>query len=68
MYIIPANGGDSRCPASDSIDARDKLVELGKDVELILYEDQGNAFLKIENIIDSEVKRVEFLAKMLEKE
>ena len=47
--------------------ARDKLVELGKDVEVILYEDQGNAFLKIENIMDSELKRVEFLAKSLEK-
>ena len=43
-------------------------MELGKDVELILYEDEGIAFLKIENIIDSELKRVEFLAKMLEKE
>ena len=59
-------GNDPRCPASDSIDARDKLVELGKDVELLLYEDEGHAFLKIENIIDSELKRVEFLAKVLE--
>ena len=58
-------GNDPRCPASDSIDARDKLVELGKDVELLLYEDEGHAFLKIENIIDSEMKRVEFLAKHL---
>jgi len=60
-------GNDPRCPASDSIDARDKLVELGKDVELLLYEDEGHAFLKIENVIDSELKRVEFLAKVLEK-
>jgi len=58
-------GNDPRCPASDSIDARDKLVELGKDVELLLYEDEGHAFLKIENVIDSEMKRVEFLAKYL---
>jgi hypothetical protein len=36
-----------RCPASDSLDARDKLVELGKDVELLLYEDEGHSFLKI---------------------
>lgn len=48
--------------------ARDKLVELGKDVELLLYKDEGHTFLKIENIIDSELKRVEFLAKVLEKE
>ena len=66
-YTISANGVDSRCPASDSIDARDKLVELGKDVELILYEDEGHDFLRIENIIDSELKRADFLAKVLGK-
>ncbi len=59
-------GKDPRCPASDSIDARDKLVELGKEVELLLYEDEGHAFLKIENVIDSEVRCVEFLAKVLD--
>ena len=60
-------GNDPRCPASDSIDARDKLVELEKEVELLLYEDEGHAFLDVENVIDSEVKRMEFLAKVLER-
>ncbi len=27
---------DPRCPASDSMDARDKLIELGKEVEFLL--------------------------------
>jgi dipeptidyl aminopeptidase/acylaminoacyl peptidase len=58
-------GNDPRCPASDSLDARDKLVELDKDVELLLYEEEGHFFLKIENVIDSEVKRVQFLEKVL---
>ena len=58
---------DPRCPASDSIDARDKLVELSKEVELLLYKDEGHAFLKMENILDAELKRMEFLAKALEK-
>lgn len=58
-------GNDPRCPASDSIDARDKLVELGKEVELLLYEEEGHSFLKMENVIDSEVRRVEFLARVL---
>lgn len=58
-------GNDPRCPASDSIDARDKLIEFGKEVELLLYEDEGHSFLKIENIIDSETKRIEFLEKVL---
>lgn len=57
---------DPRCPASDSLDARDKLVELGKEVELLIYKGEGHTFLSAENIIDSEEKRVEFLAKVLE--
>ncbi len=57
-------GNDPRCPVSDSIDAHDKLVELGKDVELLLYKDEGHSFLKIENVIDSELRCVEFLAKV----
>jgi dipeptidyl aminopeptidase/acylaminoacyl peptidase len=48
------------------MDARDKLVELGKEVEFLLYEDEGHEFLKIENVLDAELKRVEFLAKALE--
>lgn len=59
-------GNDPRCPAVDSLDARDKLVELGREVELLLYEDEGHAFLKIENVINSEVRRVEFLGRVLE--
>ena len=61
-------GIDPRCPAIDSIDARDKLVELGKEVDLLLYPDEGHSFLKIENILDSEIKRMKFLAKALENE
>ena len=57
---------DPRCPAVDSVDARDKLVELDKEVELLLYKDEGHSFLKIENLLDSEIRRVEFLAKVLE--
>jgi dipeptidyl aminopeptidase/acylaminoacyl peptidase len=56
---------DPRCPASDALDARDKLMELGKQVELFLYKGEGHSFLKIENVVDAEVKRVEFLKKVL---
>ncbi|CAG0968819.1 acylaminoacyl-peptidase [Anaerolineales bacterium] len=62
-----SGGNDPRCPASDSMEARDKLVELGKEVEFLLYEDEGHSFLKIENIIDSEEKCVTFLERSLEK-
>jgi dipeptidyl aminopeptidase/acylaminoacyl peptidase len=59
-------GNDPRCPAIDSMDTRDKLVALGKRVDFLLYEDEGHAFLKIENIIDSETKRAAFLASSLD--
>jgi len=57
---------DTRCPASDSLDARDKLVELGKEVELLIYKGEGHTFMNTKNIIDSEEKRVEFMARVLE--
>jgi dipeptidyl aminopeptidase/acylaminoacyl peptidase len=58
---------DPRCPAKDSIDARDKLLELGREVDFKMYENEGHTFLKLENVIDSEIRRVNFLAKYLEK-
>lgn len=61
-----SGANDPRCPASESLAARDRLLALGKEVELLLYPDEGHAFLKIENVIDHEVKRVEFLRKRLE--
>jgi dipeptidyl aminopeptidase/acylaminoacyl peptidase len=57
---------DPRCPASESLDARDKLVELEKEVQLLLYEEEGHSFLKVENVIDAECKRVEFLLRLFE--
>jgi len=58
-------GNDPRCPVSDSLQTRDKLVKLGKRVDFLLYEDEGHSFLKSENILDAESKRVEFLSKAL---
>jgi dipeptidyl aminopeptidase/acylaminoacyl peptidase len=58
-------GNDLRCPASEAIDAHNKLLELGKAAELLLYKDEGHSFLNMENIISAEMKRMEFLAKIL---
>ena len=57
---------DLRCPAVDSIAAHDKLLALGKSVDFVLYPDEGHTFLKMENILDSETRRVDFLAEALE--
>ena len=56
---------DPRCPAGESIAARDRLQELGKHVELVLYPDEGHGFLKLENVIDHEVRRLRFLERMV---
>jgi dipeptidyl aminopeptidase/acylaminoacyl peptidase len=50
---------DPRCPASESIQARDRLRELGRDVDFVLYEGEGHSFRKTENIVDAEL-RVKF--------
>jgi dipeptidyl aminopeptidase/acylaminoacyl peptidase len=57
---------DPRCPASESTQARDRLLELGKAVDFQLYLGEGHAFLKTENVVDAEVRRVNFLVKALE--
>jgi dipeptidyl aminopeptidase/acylaminoacyl peptidase len=58
---------DPRCPPSESVEAHKIMKELGLQSELLLYKDEGHTFMKIENVVDSEVKRVEFLARVLEK-
>ncbi|MBN1659235.1 MAG: S9 family peptidase [Anaerolineae bacterium] len=57
---------DPRCPASESIQARDALIARGKPCELVLYEDEGHSFLKTENVVDAERRRISFLADALE--
>jgi dipeptidyl aminopeptidase/acylaminoacyl peptidase len=57
---------DARCPISDSIQAYEALKKMGKEAELAIYEDEGHAFLKMENILDSEKKRIIFLSRYLE--
>lgn len=64
QLICAAN--DPRCPASESISARDRLHELGRVVDFALYPDDGHAFLKIENVVDSEMRRVMFLERFLQ--
>jgi dipeptidyl aminopeptidase/acylaminoacyl peptidase len=57
---------DARCPVSDSIEAYDTLKRLGKEADMVIYEDEGHSFLRIENVLDSESRRIEFLARYLE--
>ena len=47
---------DVRCPARESLDAYNRKIELGKECEYILYEDEGHSFLKKENIVRNSAK------------
>jgi len=64
QLICGAN--DPRCPPSESTAARDTLQSLGKEVDFVLYPDEGHAFLKIDNVVDHELRRITFLARVLE--
>lgn len=57
---------DVRCPVSESTQAYEELIQLGKICDYALYPDEGHSFLKIENQVDVKKRRVEFLAKYLE--
>lgn len=57
---------DPRCPASESIEARDRLLSYGRTVDFHLYPDEGHGFLKIDNLVDAEMKRAAFMARRLE--
>jgi dipeptidyl aminopeptidase/acylaminoacyl peptidase len=59
---------DPRCPAVESIAARDRLLELGKSVDFLLYADEGHTFTKIENVVDHELRRMAFMQAALEPE
>jgi dipeptidyl aminopeptidase/acylaminoacyl peptidase len=63
QLICAAN--DPRCPASESIAARDALLALGRSVDFSLYPDEGHSFLKTENVVDAELRRVQFLENVL---
>ncbi len=59
---------DPRCPASESIQARDALAALGKPCDLVLYPDEGHSFLNTDNEVDANQRLVDFLARTLEPE
>jgi dipeptidyl aminopeptidase/acylaminoacyl peptidase len=59
-------GSDARCPISDSLEARDALLQMGKEIDFVLYENEGHTFLKMENLLDAEQRRLKFLIKHLE--
>jgi dipeptidyl aminopeptidase/acylaminoacyl peptidase len=62
LFIHGAN--DPRCPVEEVIKMAERLRELGKPYELVIYQDEGHSIRKEENKIDMYRRIVEFLARL----
>ncbi len=60
-----AGGNDVRCPKEEAEQVRDKLVELGRPVELHIYADEGHSLRQLDNRMDAYRKRAAFIDRYL---
>ena len=60
-----AGGHDVRCPKAESEQVRDKLIELGRPVEMHVYADEGHIFRQLDNRVDAYKKRATFMDRYL---
>ena len=56
---------DPRVPLSEAEQVVTKLKELGREVEFVVYEDEGHGLHKLKNRLDAYPRVVEFLDKIL---
>ena len=64
LFIIHGKN-DPRVPLIEAEQMYSKLKELGREVELLVYEDEGHGLSKLKNRLDAYPKVVEFLNKHL---
>ncbi|MDR3548042.1 MAG: S9 family peptidase [Candidatus Pacebacteria bacterium] len=62
LFVIHG-ANDPRVPLSEAEQVVNKLKELGRKVELIVYPDEGHGLVKLKNRLDAYPRVVEFLAK-----
>lgn len=55
---------DPRVPVTEAIQINDKLTELGREVELHIYDDEGHGLAKLKNRLDAYPKMIEFMSKV----
>jgi dipeptidyl aminopeptidase/acylaminoacyl peptidase len=56
-----AGGNDVRCPKEEAEQVRDKLIELGRPVEMHVYADEGHILRQLDNRVDAYRKRAAFI-------
>jgi len=60
-----AGGHDVRCPKAEAEQVRDKLIELGRPVEMHVYADEGHIFRHLDNRVDAYKRRAAFMDRYL---
>jgi dipeptidyl aminopeptidase/acylaminoacyl peptidase len=60
-----AGGNDVRCPPQEAGQVRDKLIELGRPVEMIVYADEGHILRQLDNRVDAYRRRAAFIDRYL---
>jgi dipeptidyl aminopeptidase/acylaminoacyl peptidase len=60
-----AGGNDIRCPLSEAEQVRDKLIELGRSVEMHVYHDEGHILRQLDNRLDAYRRRADFFDRYL---
>ncbi|NTU66006.1 MAG: prolyl oligopeptidase family serine peptidase, partial [Chloroflexi bacterium] len=60
-----AGGNDVRCPPAEAEQVRDKLIELGRPVEMHVYADEGHILRQLDNRVDAYRKRAAFIDRYL---
>jgi dipeptidyl aminopeptidase/acylaminoacyl peptidase len=64
LFVIHG-ANDPRVPLSEAEQVVAKLKELGRQVELLVYPDEGHGIVKLKNRLDAYPKVIEFLNKAL---
>ena len=65
LFIIHG-ANDPRVPLLEAQQISEKLKELGRTVEMLVYPDEGHGLSKLKNRLDAYPKMVDFLKKVLE--
>ncbi len=63
--LVIHGANDPRVPLSEAEQVVTKLKELGREVELLVYADEGHGLAKLKNRLDAYPKVVSFLEKVL---
>lgn len=66
LFVIHG-ANDPRVPLSEAEQVVSKLKELGREVELLVYQDEGHGLVKLKNRLDAYPKVISFLDRVLGK-